>query len=157
MYAFVEAHNVPFRMAGKLVVAVRKNELERLDALFERAVANGCDVRRVDGAQVRDIEPSVTSAVGGIYSPCSGVTDYGLVCEKLASLLAAHNATLRFGAPLTAALPTMLGWSLVLGNDVTSRVDAKFLVTCAGLQSDRVVRLCGGAIEPRIVPVRSLY
>jgi len=36
-------------------------------------------------------------------------------------------------------------------------VEASHVVSCAGVYADRVARLCGGSIEPRIVPFRGDY
>jgi 2-hydroxyglutarate dehydrogenase len=36
-------------------------------------------------------------------------------------------------------------------------IDARLVVVCAGLQSDRVARMAGGARDPRIVPFRGDY
>lgn len=83
MYDFVERHSIPHKRCGKVVAAVRPSELDRLNTLFERAVRNGCNVRRLSGAEVREIEPSISAALAGIHSPDTGVTDFSLVCDKL--------------------------------------------------------------------------
>ena len=57
-----------------------------------------------------------------------------------------------YDSPLVDALQTAEGWRLTVGKD--QRFDAKFIVTAAGLYSDRVAQMCGGTIEPMIVPVR---
>ena len=43
MYAYCDEHNLPYKRCGKLIVATREEELPRLDALWDRAIANGCE------------------------------------------------------------------------------------------------------------------
>ena len=48
MYAYCDEHNLPYKKCGKLIVATREEELPRLDALWDRAIENGCEVTMVD-------------------------------------------------------------------------------------------------------------
>lgn len=41
---FCQTHNIPFKVPGKLIVAVKESELERLQALSERCQKNGLTV-----------------------------------------------------------------------------------------------------------------
>ncbi len=57
---FCEEHEIPYELCGKLIVATRDEELPRLDALAERATANGVQGHELVGPErVREIEPHV--------------------------------------------------------------------------------------------------
>ena len=58
MYAYCDEHNLPYKKCGKLIVATREEELPRLDALWDRAIANGCEVRMVDAEGIKGCGPS---------------------------------------------------------------------------------------------------
>src|SRR5260370_4760908 len=54
MYDYAEQHAIPYERCGKLIVAVRDDELTRLDELERRGVANGGPgLRLVSSAGVR--------------------------------------------------------------------------------------------------------
>jgi 2-hydroxyglutarate dehydrogenase len=53
--------------------------------LYARGVANGVQGLAVlDGAAVRAREPAVTRATSALWSPNTGIVDYGLVASSLA-------------------------------------------------------------------------
>ncbi len=150
---FCREHGVPFRVCGKLVVAARPKELRRLAALEERARANGVEARRVDAAELRELEPHV-AGLAGLHLPGTGVVDFGQVASTIARLLERRGVRLLPGRQVRAisASPT----------DVTVEAEhqayrARLLVACAGLQADRVARLAGASPPARIVPFRGEY
>jgi L-2-hydroxyglutarate oxidase LhgO len=158
MYEFASTHNIAHARLGKLIVAVREDELPRLGVLHERAIANGVRIHRLDSvAAIRAIEPAIERPVAALHSPDSGVIDFSDVAKQLARLVA--SASERRGS-------VTLAFQLVdarfdaqdaiwhLRSAAGDLVRARYLVTAAGLQSDRVARLCGAPAEPAIVPVR---
>ena len=40
MYEFLKEHRIPFKKCGKLIVAVKEEEIENLNALYEKAQVN---------------------------------------------------------------------------------------------------------------------
>jgi L-2-hydroxyglutarate oxidase LhgO len=85
MEAFCIEHKIPFNLCGKLIVATEEEELPRLKALFERGKAN--QVPRLELLEREDIlklEPNLSTAIGAIYSPETGIVDYGRVTQCLA-------------------------------------------------------------------------
>jgi len=82
---FAEKHGIAMRRCGKLVIAVDDGELDRLDALRDRAVANGVPGLEVLGPDgIRDHEPHATG-VRALWSPSTGIIDYVAVAEALAA------------------------------------------------------------------------
>ncbi|MDB5439387.1 MAG: FAD-dependent oxidoreductase, partial [Caulobacteraceae bacterium] len=75
LYAFLDAHKVGYRRCGKLVVATEATEIERIEAIYQNAVANGVEgLEHLTGAQARALEPGL-NAHAAILSPESGVFD----------------------------------------------------------------------------------
>ncbi|MEM6289075.1 MAG: FAD-dependent oxidoreductase, partial [Bacteroidota bacterium] len=87
MEAFCEAEGLPWHRSGKTIVAVTDDEVPRLEALAERAAANGVEAHRLGAEGVREREPHVR-AVAGLWVPATGVTDYGAVARRLGDRLA---------------------------------------------------------------------
>ena len=81
---FAEENEIPYRLTGKLVVAVSDAELPKLHALQERGTANGLQgLRLVGDAEAREIEPNVV-ARQALHVPESGIIDYREVTSALA-------------------------------------------------------------------------
>jgi len=75
LYRFASENGVPVARCGKLLVATDASELGRLDAIAERARANGVDdLVAMSGADVRAVEPEL-KAVAALLSPSTGVVD----------------------------------------------------------------------------------
>ncbi len=75
LYAFLDSHKVDYRKCGKLVVATEEAEVERIEAIFRQATANGVEgLEHLTGAQARALEPGL-NAHAAILSPESGVFD----------------------------------------------------------------------------------
>jgi len=53
MVAFCQEQGIAYEVCGKLIVATAKNELERLENLYQRAQANGLSAQKMGPEQVR--------------------------------------------------------------------------------------------------------
>jgi L-2-hydroxyglutarate oxidase len=154
MVAFAREQGVPVRVCGKLVVATSADEVPRLEALAERARANGVPVSRLDAVRAREYEPEV-ACVAALRVESTAVVDYPGVCAALVRLLREAGADLRLGRPVLGIRPGRHGGVEVATHDEVLRADA--LVNCAGLHSDRVATLAGLRPTARIVPFRGEY
>ena len=153
MVAFCREQGVPVEVCGKLIVAAETAELPRLEALLQRGLANGLQVRRVDAAGVRQREPHVR-ALAAIDVPSTGIVDFRLVCQALRGLLEAEGVELRLGTEVRG-LARADGAHLL--ETSAGEVRAGYLVNCAGLHSDRLALAAGVEPGARIVPFRGEY
>ena len=153
MVEFCQAHAIPYQICGKLIVATEESELSRLDALFERATANGLPVRRIGPQEAREYEPNV-ACVAAIHVASTGIVDYGQVARTLADLIEKSGGTVRLGARVTGLRPD--GSAVVVATTIGA-FRADYLINCAGLHSDRVARMAGLNPPARIVPFRGEY
>ena len=153
MYRYCDEHAIPVQRCGKLIVAVDRGELPRLDDLQARGIANEVPgLRRIGAGEIRDIEPN---AVGlqALHAPNTGIVDYGAVARSLADGLAVAGVDVRFGAPVTAVHP---GEPAVI-HTTGGPVRARSVIACAGLWADRLARRAGAPRDPQIVPFRGAY
>jgi (S)-2-hydroxyglutarate dehydrogenase len=152
--AFADAHGIPYQPLGKVIVAVDEYELGRLDALEQRARANGVEgVECVGSERLRELEPHVTG-IRGLYSPRTGVIDFAAVARAYADEVVALGGELRLRTPLVGIDRADGGLRLQTPN---GELAASALVACAGLQCDRVAALEGKPPARRIVPFRGGY
>jgi L-2-hydroxyglutarate oxidase len=153
MYRFCVEEGVPHRRCGKIVVAVREEELPRLAALEERGRANGVILRRISPNEIREYEPEVVG-IAGLWVEETGVVNYTRVTEAMARRLAGLGGEVRTRHRVTAIRRE--GNRLILETS-GGEIRTTKLINCAGLQSDRVARLAGVEPGARIIPFRGEY
>ena len=67
---FCAKHQVAYEQCGKLIVAVDNDEATRLEGLYKRAIENQIQVKKINSAEMAEIEPNV-KGVSAILSPTS--------------------------------------------------------------------------------------
>ncbi len=152
--AFCQAEGIAFERCGKLVLATDPGQLQALDALEQRAVANGLvGVTRLGPEAIREREPEARG-LAALLVPQTGIVDYRLVAAAFARRLVERGVTLWTGAALVSCARRPGHLVLETGR---GEVATLLLVNCAGLQSDRVARLCGVDPGVAIIPFRGEY
>ncbi len=154
LYRFCQEHAIAHQRCGKLVVAVSPRELPRLDDLEKRGRANGLQgLKRVRADELKEYEPHA-AGLAGLWVAETGIVDYVQVSEKFTELVCRAGGTIRTGFRVTRV--NQKNGVLVLSGPA-GEVACRKLINCAGLQADRLARLCG--VEPglRIVPFRGEY
>ncbi|WP_257426367.1 L-2-hydroxyglutarate oxidase [Nocardioides carbamazepini] len=147
-------HGIAYDECGKLVVAVDEAELPRFEALARTARENRVPgLRRLDAAAIGEVEPHA-AGLAALHSPRTAITDYVAVAEALSAEIVAAGGAVHLGAQVTVV--DRVPGGLEVGT-ATGRHRVDELVLCGGLQSDRLGRLVGGPVTPRIVPFRGEY
>ncbi len=151
---FAQAHQIPYRQTGKLVVASRDSELVRLDDLAGRGRANGLAVREIGPAEITGIEPSVRG-LRALHIPESGVIDYRQVSAAYAEAVSKAGGQVLCGHGLLGLTRRGQGW---VAGTAAGPLLGRTVVACAGLQADRIAAMTGqGGRDYRIVPFRGDY
>jgi L-2-hydroxyglutarate oxidase len=149
MVRFCREYGIPVQICGKLIVATSADEVPRLRALHERALANDLPVRLVGPEQAREHEPHV-ACVAAMHVASTGIVDFGAVCATVAKLLEDAGVRLRTGERVVGL---RTGVVTTTGGDIP----ADAVINCAGLHADRIARLAGVDLPARIVPFRGEY
>lgn len=158
---FCDEHGIGYRNTGKLIVATNDAEIGRMEALCERATANGLSLERLGAAELRRREPLV-SGTAALFSPTSGIVDYGEVCRVMAGLITAEGGEIRTGArvqDITESLSEVrLDVDFAGGAEPDPQIlYAKQVVVCGGIQADRLARMAGLDVDFQMVPFRGEY
>jgi L-2-hydroxyglutarate oxidase LhgO len=164
---FCDEHDVPYELCGKVVVATSAEEEARLEELHQRGVANGVpDLAVVGPDRLRELEPHAAGRKA-LVSPSTGIIDFDQVARAYARVFEERGGVMRLNCAVR-------GVALARGEVVleTSRgpILTKKVVSCAGLEADRIARLAGPArlVDPegndagpapdvRIIPFRGEY
>ena len=156
LVAFAKEHGIAHDVCGKVIVATSKDELPRLEKIYERGVANGIeDLRRITAEELRQIEPHCMG-IAGLWVGCTGIIDFRAATEKMTALARALNPLSEVhldeevtDTDIDAGLSTVR----------TTRGDhhGRCVIFCGGLQSDRLARKDGATFQERVVGFRGDY
>jgi L-2-hydroxyglutarate oxidase len=149
MVAFCREYGIAHELCGKVIVATEPDELPQLEKLYLRGLENGLEVRRLSLEQMREVEPHM-AGIAGLQVPSTGIVDYEAVVQKLAELVRAAGGEIRTKVRVLKASNGVV-------HTTAGDFEAKLLINCAGLHSDRVARSAGAAVEAKIVPFRGEY
>jgi L-2-hydroxyglutarate oxidase len=151
---FCEEEGIAWERCGKVVVATREDELPRLDELERRGMANGLTgLRRLRAEEIREYEPHA-AGIAALWVAETGIVDYPGVAQAYGRRIEARGGTVWTGARVQGVHRD--GSGLVV-ETTRGTVSCNSLVNCAGLQCDRVARLCGAEVDVRIIPFRGEY
>ncbi|KAG2231349.1 hypothetical protein INT48_006561 [Thamnidium elegans] len=153
MYDYCKQNQLPVERCGKLIVAVDDKEHKQVERLMEIATLNG----------IKKLEPNVV-AYSALYSPNTGITDYGLVAQCIANeIMQTGRAEIKLAFEAQKFESRSDGRVEIWGGEPNQRgptlkVTAKNVITCAGFYSDRVAGLAGGdAGRAKVVTFRGTY
>jgi L-2-hydroxyglutarate oxidase len=150
---FCRERGIAYEQCGKLLVATEPAELPRMEALYERARANGIDVERLDKAEIARREPRIRG-LAGLFVKTTGIVDYAQVAKAMAGVVAERGGAILTSSEVAHIEETPSGVTLDVGSD---RIKVRHVIAAAGLQADRIARLCGVDVDFRIVPFRGEY
>ncbi len=153
MEEFCQKENIPFDRCGKVIVAVTPGEIPQLERIHERGLANDIRCERIGPERLREIEPHVVG-VQAIHVPEAGIVDYRQVAERLAERIKGMGGELKMNAKVTGMFRHE---NRMVVQNQAGELQAKLVVNCGGLHSDRLAWLSGTHPEAQIVPFRGEY
>jgi (S)-2-hydroxyglutarate dehydrogenase len=156
MVEYCRAHAIDHEVCGKLVVALDDDERRRLAELERRCAANGVRAVTVGAERLREIEPHA-AGIAALHVLDTGIVDYAQVCRVLAAEIEEAGASIRLRCAVTSGVDTPSG---LVVETTSGPIEAKRVVTCAGLQADEVARALSGpsgAAGMRVIAFRGEY
>lgn len=151
---FCQHHAIPHELCGKVIVASTPADLPRLDELYRRGLQNGiAGLRMLSSCEISDLEPFATG-LRGIHVPGTAIVNYVRVAEKYADLIVSQGGALLLSHEVCALKPN--GNKTVIETN-QGPVEARLIINCAGLHSDRVSRMSQTRLDLTIVPFRGEY
>lgn len=156
LVAFAKEHRINHDICGKIIVATEEGELAHMNKVYQNGMANGVeDIRLITAEEIKDIEP-YCEGIAGIWVGCTGIIDYVGLTEKLAELLAKKFEGSRVFLNTEAKDFVKEGNKTIIKTNQQD-FEAKYLIACAGLQSDRIARREGTGTDSAIVGFRGDY
>jgi (S)-2-hydroxyglutarate dehydrogenase len=152
---FAKDHKIPHDICGKIIVATDQSELAHMSKVFNNGVANGVEgIEMIDTKRIKEIEP-YCEGISGIWVPCTGIIDYADVAKKYEELINAKsgNKVLK-GTEVTGFEKKGNVTEVITPN---GKYEANYIITCAGLQADRVAKKEGQKSAAAIIGFRGDY
>jgi L-2-hydroxyglutarate oxidase len=154
LYDYCDEREIPYERCGKVIVATRGEELPRLDELHRRGKANGvAGLRELDRSELARLEPHV-AGLRALHSPETGIVDFKRVAASFAEDVTSLGGSIRKGTEVQSIALRSRGANV---STSSGEFKARYVITCGGLQSDRLARMTGGPESPKIVPFRGSY
>ena len=151
---FCEQNQIKYDLCGKLVVATNKTEISQLAMLYERGMQNGLDgIKKLNANEIKEIEP-YCSGVEGIFVKQTGIISYKIVSEKLRDKIVENGGEIKYNFKVND-IKIKNGNSEISSENET--VNAKLIINCAGLYSDKIAKLSNQKIDTKIIPFRGEY
>nr|WP_298103281.1 L-2-hydroxyglutarate oxidase [uncultured Shinella sp.] len=151
--AFCTDNDIRFDVCGKLLVATSAPEMLRMQALYERSKQNGVEVIRLDAGELKEREPNI-SGLGALLVPSTGIVDYSNICKAMGRRVETLGGQIRLSTRVTGIREHVDAVDI---DADSASWQAKKLIVCGGLQSDRLAMLAGLSIDHRIIPFRGEY
>lgn len=156
LVAFARDHNIKHDICGKVIVATKESELAHMHKVFNNGLENGVEgIELINANKIKEIEP-YCNGIEGIWVPCTGIIDYADVARKYAQLIKNQfdGSDVRTGHEVTG-FERHADYTTVI--TPREQFSTKYVVTCGGLQSDRIAQKEGARTDSTIVGFRGDY
>ncbi len=146
LYRLCEQHRIPHRRCGKLIVATEKDEEAVLATIQDRARENGVGtLEMLSARQIKALEPNV-KACAALFSPSTGIIHSHRLMRHYAAR--AHKNGAQFVPHTTVSRVEKEGDAsyrvhVVYPDGQTDAFASRWIVNCAGLESDRIAASLG--------------
>jgi len=151
---FAKEHKIAHDICGKVIVATHESELAHMNKVFNNGLANGVEgIEMIDARRIKEIEP-YCEGIAGIWVPCTGIIDYSDVARKYAELINLSGSKVITACEAKDFInhPDKVEVVSSQGNFTGS-----YLITCGGLQADRLAAKQGKKSDAAIVGFRGDY
>jgi L-2-hydroxyglutarate oxidase LhgO len=160
MVGYCLEKGIDYELCGKVIVALDESELAPLEALYKRGIENGVQGLEMIGRErLKELEPHA-AGIKAVYSPSTGVVDFKQVAKAYAEDIQTAGGEVITGTEVRNIITRNTKSIITLYSPSTSvetELEARFVISCAGLQSDRLAAMSGGTNDIKIVPFRGDY
>lgn len=150
-------NNIAYDECGKVVVALNTLEESRLDSIYQKSLANQVPgVRMLSAEEIKEVEPNCVGSKA-LYSPHTAIVSYADIAKQIAKDIEEKGGKIIVGRQVVKL--TEKNNKVAVHFSDKEQHDTTFdqVISCAGLQSDRLAENSGDAATPKIVPFFGQY
>ena len=153
---FAKEFNVNHDVCGKVIVAISKEELPILDAVFERGIKNGTEgICFLSSEEIKEKEPFV-EGIKAIWVPTAGIIDYVGVSKSFIQQISEINSESKLITSCKVENVISTENSTTLQTSKGNLTSPK-VIFCSGLHSDRIAEKDDLKLDMHIVGFRGDY
>ncbi|HCN36131.1 MAG TPA: L-2-hydroxyglutarate oxidase [Bacteroidetes bacterium] len=154
MLEFCDQNGIEYEICGKLIAALNDREVKRLDELKIRGEENGLtDLKILSKEEAKESEPYL-ECIKALFVPQTGIVDYKQVSKKMLEYIWSNGAELKLNEKLIELTENEKTVTVTTNKE---DYEASVFVSCAGLHSDRIVKMQKIKQDVRIIPFRGEY
>ena len=150
LYPLCEASRIPHRKCGKLIVATEKDEEGILATIQDRARENGAEsLEMLSARQIKALEPNV-KACAALFSPSTGIIHSHRLMRRFAAQANKNGAHFVPQTTVTRVEKQdddRYRVHVVYSDGQTDTFTSRWIINCAGLESDRIAESMGIDID----------
>lgn len=150
---YCQQNGIAYHQCGKLLVATNQLEMERMTALFERCKLNELQPEMLSQAQLQEREPNV-AGLGAFFVKDTGIVDYPALTSHFVHSFRELGGRITFGEEVKDLSETQQDVEIVTQQRT---YHSDFLVNCAGVHADQLIRMMGIDVDFQILPFRGEY
>lgn len=150
LYSYCDERGVGHSRCGKLIVATQASQLAQLQAIINKAAANGVrDLVLLSAEQAKSMEPQL-ECIAAVHSPSTGIVDSHALMLALQGDLEAAGGMVVLNSPLAHASCAQ-GAITLIAEDGTA-LQARSVVNAAGLHAQALARRFAGLAAQHVPP-----
>jgi L-2-hydroxyglutarate oxidase len=152
---FCKTHDIKYELCGKIIVAIKPEEIAGLEALYQRGIQNGLSgLKFLSKDEIKQYEPNCVG-IKGVFVPQTGIVDYKEIAVTLARCIRENpNGEIVLNSKIQAIVGGEHG---AVVHTETERHEARLVINCAGLYCDKVAAMSGEKLNMKIIPFRGEY
>lgn len=150
-------NNLAYDECGKVVVALNEIEENRLENLYQKSIANKVPgVRMLNAQEIKEVEPNCIG-IKALYSPRTAIVSYGDIAKEIAKEIKQKGGNIIVGKKVVNLSEKNKKITVHFSDNDHYPTEFNQVITCAGLQSDRLAAQSGDMVTPKIVPFFGQY
>lgn len=145
LYELCDLENIRYNKCGKLIVATNNSEIIELEKLQQKGINNGVnDLQVLDAKEIIDLEPNI-NGIKALYSPSTGIIDSHGLMKHLENKSSCNDVNFVYKSKVINIEKNENGYKITIidSNGDTFSFASKFIINCAGLESDTISNIAG--------------
>ncbi len=145
LYDICDTENIPYKKCGKLITASAPDEIERLDFIYTKALANGVnDLKFLNSEEISLIEPNV-KAIRALFSPSTGIIDTHALMKYFESNSINNGVDFAYKTQVTGIVKKDNFYIIEVKepNQTKFSFTSKIVINAAGQEAENMAKLVG--------------
>ncbi len=148
LYKYCNERHINYKKCGKYIVATSDEQIEKLEEILAKAIANGVDdLKWVDKSQFNDIEPEIVAS-RSLFSPSTGIIDSHGFMQSLIADIESAGGMIAYNSSVEGI---RLENGFVISTNEGFEIQSDILINAASLMAQDIALKVNG-LSPEIIP-----